>query len=88
MMGNMGGTMMGDMMGFGSGGMWFGWIFMLLFWGLVILGIIAIAKWLIGGAGAGRPSRGQSPLQILEARYARGDIEREEFEQKKRDLGG
>lgn len=79
--------MMGE---FGAWGGWmpgFGWIFMVLFWVLVILGVAALIKWLAaGGAGEQRPS-GKTALQILEERYARGEIGREEFEQKKRDIG-
>ncbi len=64
----------------------FGWIFMLLFWTLLILGVAALVKWLGGGARRDTPTE-KSALRILEERYARGEIEREEFEQKKRDLG-
>ena len=72
----------GSMPGFG-----FGWIFMLLFWGLLILGLVALVKWLFMGRGAGSPPPAtKTPLQILEERYARGEIDRDEFEQKKRDL--
>lgn len=80
--------MMGNMTGFGAWGAGFGWIFMLLFWALLILGVIAVAKWLMGGSSAGSAPPVRTPLQILEERYARGDIDREEFEQRKRDLGG
>ena len=75
--------MWGDM---GNHGWWwgFGMIPMLLFWVLVILGIAALAKWLFGNSG--EPPRGKSALDILKERYARGEIGREEFEQKKRDL--
>jgi len=31
-------------------------------------------------------SRDKSPLEIVQERYARGEIDREEYEQKKRDL--
>ena len=64
----------------------FGWIFMLLFWGLVILGIVAIVKWIVAGGASGNTEKSKTALEILEERYARGEIEREEFEQKKRDL--
>lgn len=74
---------MGDFGGWGFG---FGWLFMILFGGLVILGIVAIAKWLMGGSGSGGTPAQKTPLQILEERYARGEIDRDEFEQKKRDL--
>lgn len=77
------------MNGMGSFGGWlpgFAWIFMLLFWALLILGVAALVKWLAGGAGKEAPP-GKSALRILEERYARGEIEREEFEQKKHDLG-
>jgi putative membrane protein len=77
------------MMGqFGAGGGWgFGGIFMLLFWGLLILGVVAIVKWIFSGSGERRDaSPGKTPLRILEERYARGEIDREEFEQRKNDL--
>jgi putative membrane protein len=63
-----------------------GWIWMILFWVLLILGIVALVRWL-GGGPAGAP-REKDALGVLKERYARGEIDREEFEQKKRDLGG
>jgi putative membrane protein len=69
----------------GPGMMWgTGWIFMIILWGLFIVGLIFFIRYLIG---ATKTSRGEeSPLDILKKRYARGEINREEFEQKKRDL--
>ena len=46
--------MMGDMDGLGWWGPGFGWVFMLLFWLLIILGAAALIKWLVS------QSRGQS----------------------------
>jgi putative membrane protein len=80
--------MMGDMGTFGGWAPGFGWVFMLLFWALAVLGVIAIVKWLIGGSNVGEVPPPKTPLQILQERYARGEIDREEFEQKKRDLSG
>lgn len=70
-----------DMSGPGWG-MGIGWIFMLLFWTLVILGIIAIVKWLSGSGNA----RNNTALEILQARYARGEIDQQEYQQKRNDL--
>lgn len=70
-----------------SGGMFGGGIFMLLFWGLVFAAVVALVAWGVraaGGRDAGRP--GDSALQILEERYARGEIGREEYLAKRRDL--
>ncbi len=75
------------MMSFGGWGMGFGFIFMLLFWGLVILGIVALIRWLMTQSSSSRSSRDKSPLEIVQEHYARGEIDREEYEQKKRDLG-
>jgi len=70
--------------GWGHG---FGFIFMILFWGLVIFAIVAIVKWLAGtSANAGTPPA-KTARQILDERYARGDIDEEEYRQKKKDLG-
>ena len=79
--------MMNGMMGNWSGwgwGMGFGWVFMILFWGLIVLGVVALAKWLSSGAGSG--GSGDEPLQILRERYARGESAREHYELMRHDL--
>ena len=76
--------MMGDVGGWW--GMGFGGISMILFWGLVILAIAALAKWLMRQPPDGGSARDKMPLQILQERYARGEVDREEYEQKKQDL--
>ncbi|HEV8308072.1 MAG TPA: SHOCT domain-containing protein [Methylomirabilota bacterium] len=74
--------------GFGWGFGPFGMLFMLVFWGLIIVGIVLVVRWLIepGRRGGGAGPEGESALDILKKRYARGEIGQEEFEAKKRDL--
>ncbi len=62
----------------------FGGIFMILFWGLVIFAIFAIIKALLPSSGNDNSSK--TALDILKERYARGEIELEEFEKKKKNL--
>ena len=66
----------------------FGMVFMLLFWVLIIAGIVLVVKWLAeqGRSRGTSGSGGESALDILKKRYARGEIGKEEFEAKKRDL--
>lgn len=78
--------MMNDMSGFGGWGMGFGWIFMILFWGLIILGIAGLVRWLSSSNRNTNLPPPKTALEILEERYARGEIDRDEFEQKKHDL--
>jgi len=59
-------------------------LMMFVFWGVVITGIVMGMRWL---ARQGRESKPDAALEILRQRYARGDINREEFESRKRDLG-
>lgn len=86
MMGGGGNPMMGswNMMGGGWGG--FGvlsWLSMLFFWILLILGVIALIRYL---ARTGQNKDERTPLNILKERYARGEIDKKEFEEKKKDL--
>jgi len=75
--------MMGDWGGGWGWGMGFGWIFMILFWALILLGIVTLAKWVLTAASG---SSGKRPLEILKERYARGEITRDQYEQMRRDL--
>ena len=68
------------MMGYWGGGMGVGWIFMIVFWGLIILGIVALAKGLLASGS------GKRPMEILRERYARGEITRAEYEDMRQDL--
>ena len=58
---------------------------MILFWILVILGIVYLVKALTG-RGASSPKE-ESPPDILKKRYAKGEIDHEEFIKRKKDLG-
>lgn len=52
-------------------GIGFGWFFMVIFWLLVILGVVCIIK-LITGTGK-REEREDTALDILKKRYAKGE---------------
>jgi putative membrane protein len=86
--GDCGGWGMGPGMMGGWGMGWFGMIFMLVFWVLVVVGLVFLIKWLIQTTkGEKDVARGSSKaIDILKERYARGEINKEEFEKIKRDL--
>lgn len=58
---------------------------MLVFWVLIIVGIVAAIRWLITTSRQTRPPE-ESPLESLKRRYARGEIDQAEFEERRRDL--
>lgn len=75
----------GMMDGYGYGMMGGGyWILGLIFWILVIIGIVLLIKYLWEGRGANRAE--ETALEILKKKYAMGEISKEEFEEKKKDL--
>jgi len=70
-----------DGLGFGGFGMGIG---MLVFWGLLIAGIVLLVRNVSRSPGAGE--RDKTALDILRERYAKGEIDKAEFEQKRDDL--
>ena len=68
--------------GFGMGlGMW-------IFWILLIVIVVALIKVAGSGSGSGSPpaTHDKSPMEILKIRYARGEIDEEEFNRRRREL--
>jgi putative membrane protein len=55
----------------------------LVFWGFVVAGVVAVAWWLVRRS---RASERDTALDLLRERYAKGDITREEFEERRRHL--
>ncbi|MCL5428683.1 MAG: SHOCT domain-containing protein [Chloroflexi bacterium] len=71
--------------GWGMMGGWGGMLVMLLFWVALILIIVWVVRAAIGtNSGSGSASNARA---ILDARYARGEITRKEYEQMKKDIG-
>ncbi|HET9681160.1 MAG TPA: SHOCT domain-containing protein, partial [Candidatus Limnocylindrales bacterium] len=76
-------------------------VVMVAFWALVIVGLVYLVRWLIradrnsrlpggsgGLAGSGGPTGipSSEPLEILRQRYARGEIDEEEYERRRKTL--
>lgn len=79
-------------------GMWYSWgwgpmllggLMMVLFWAAVITLVVLLVRWL-AGLGTTREQRPykSSAIEVLEERFARGEIGREEFEERRRVLSG
>jgi putative membrane protein len=67
-----------------------GGIFMFIFWVLVIVAVVAVVKWVKHGKYEHRDKKwpwSKSAIDILKERYAKGEIDKKEFEEKKKDLG-
>ncbi|PIU08842.1 MAG: electron transporter RnfE [Candidatus Moranbacteria bacterium CG08_land_8_20_14_0_20_34_16] len=60
----------------------FGWIFMFIFWGFIIWGLVTLIGWLIKQ----KEDKDNSAMDILKKKYANGEINKKEFEEKKKDL--
>jgi len=62
--------------------MGFTWIILTI----IIIAVILLAKGYYGPAKKEGEPTGETPLDVLKKRYARGEVSKEEFEEKKRDL--
>lgn len=69
----------GSMMAFGGGFMWIFWLFLLVL-------LIFIIKAVVGNNPGSAPRQEDSPLDILKKRYARGDIDEDEFTRRRTEL--
>ncbi len=74
------------MNGWGAGYGLFGWLIMLFFWILIVIGAVYFVRWLIGQRGTKVSGTEETALEILKKRYAKGEIDRERFESMKREL--
>lgn len=74
------------MYGFGDNWLWhglFGPIFMIVFWAVIIYLIVRLIQ--NGGKWDKKDSENKA-LDILKERYARGEIDKKEFEERKKDI--
>ena len=68
--------------------MWGAWgfammIMMFLFWVMIIVAVVLGIRWLMA---QGKESRSDAAIEILRQRYARGEINKDEFETRRKDL--
>lgn len=72
------------MMDYGFGWFGFGWFGMLIFWFLIIFTAIYLVRWLVSDEAYKRTRDENRALDILKERYAKGEIDKREFEEKKK----
>ncbi|MEW6486656.1 MAG: SHOCT domain-containing protein [Thermodesulfobacteriota bacterium] len=77
--------MMHRWMGWEHGVGFGGWLFMLAFWALAVLGLVFLVRLALGGGRPG-PAAPETPFEILRRRYAQGELTREEFERMRREV--
>lgn len=73
-------------MNWGWGHMIFGTLAMLAFWGGLIVFIVFLVRWLGGGSTFRHepPTQRRTAIEILQERFAKGEIDKQEYEEKKR----
>ncbi|WP_435074117.1 SHOCT domain-containing protein [Halorubrum sp. HHNYT27] len=82
MMGMWGGGMMGDYVGYGGSALW--GLGMMLTWLIILVGGGYLAyRWIVGSDGVST----DPALEELRLAYARGDIDEEEYEERRTKLG-
>ena len=72
--------------GWGMGSMIFGGFVMIVFWAVTIAVIVLLVRWMTGSEPLRRADRlpTQAPLEILRERFAKGEIDKEEFEERRK----
>jgi putative membrane protein len=80
-----GSWLMHDGMGWEWGGMWLGPLFMLAALAMLVGIVVFLARWL-GGDRAAAPEAPRTARDLLDERYARGEIDREEYLRRRQDL--
>ena len=73
----------------GWSGTFFGPIMDIVFISVVLIAVVLLVRWLgrSGHGGALHSPPGKTPLDILKERLAKGEIDKEEFEERRRVLG-
>lgn len=69
-----------------DGGMFFGGGLMWIIWILIIVAVVFVLKTMMGNGSSGSGAKSESPLEILQRRYASGEIDEQEFKQKRKQL--
>lgn len=69
-----------------NGSMWFGGGFMWIFWILLFVILVWVVKAAMPSSGSKSSSTAESPLEILKKRYARGEIEEDEYIRRRNEL--
>ena len=73
--------MMGD-----TGHFFYGGGFMWIFWILIIVALFFLFQSIIGNSSGQMKKESKSPLEILKKRYARGEIDEDEYERRRDEL--
>ncbi len=72
--------------GSGWGGMILGPLMMIAFVAVVVAVVVLLMRWLGGGHAMGSRAAERTAIDILEERFARGEIDKDEFEERRRVL--
>jgi putative membrane protein len=72
--------------GWGFGGMMFGGLLMIVFWGSIIVLAVLAVRWIAGSGSERQAPPRQNPLDVLKERFARGEIDKKEYEERRKTL--
>ena len=59
---------------------------MMMYWWVIVLAVIVIGIFFYAGKNGKQMGKGESPMDILDNRFAKGEISKEEYEEQKRTI--